>query len=322
MSKFSVCIVHDTRLPVVHYGGTERVLGWLAKGLLEAGVLVRVACQKGSLLHGVSIHAIDFKKPIPPQLPRADIYHFFFTPPEFIDAPHVITIHGNGRVGERFSENTIFVSRNHALRHQSQSFVYNGVDPNESRFEEKKGRELIFLGKASWKVKNVRGAIRIAKQARQPLEILGGSHPLSFWHRTQGIFWRGMVGGELKRTLVAEASALLFPVLWHEPFGIAVIEALVSGTPVLASPFGSLPELVPNEVGRLCYSESEFVSAVSELGKFSPKACRDWAMSQFHYQAMTKNYLEKYERVLGGEKLNPVRPEATQTPEFGCVLAR
>lgn len=322
MKPLHVCLVHDTRLPVFQYGGTERILGWLAKGLTLAGNRVTLACQKGSQLAPFTFVGVDFSRPVLPQLPPADLYHFFASPKEPVSVPHVVTIHGNGQPGETFLPNTIFLSRNHAERHNATAFVYNGVDPGDSIYSEKKKGHLLFLAKASWRVKNVKGAIRIAKSAGLPLQILGGRHWLSPWHRLQRIHWRGMVGGTLKASLVADSIGLLFPVLWHEPFGVAVIEALVSGTPVLATPFGSLPELVPPQVGRLCRSEAEFSAAVEELPRFSPAACRDWALQNFDYRVMTKRYLEKYQQVLAGEELNPTRPVTARSPEEGCVLPR
>ena len=131
-----------------------------------------------------------------------------------------------------------------------------------------------------------------------------------------------MVGGAAKANTVAESAGLLFPVVWNEPFGVAVIEALVSGTPVLATPFGSLPELVPPQVGRLCRTESEFVAAVEELPQFSPAVCREWALQNFDYRVMTKRYLEKYQQVLQGEVLNPTKPVAGRSAEEGCDLPR
>ncbi len=322
MSSLRICLVHDTILPVYRYGGTERVLGWLARGLRENGHDVLIACRRGSSFPGIPVVGIDFQKPIAHQLPPAQLYHSFMPLKEKLLAPTVVTIQGNGKPGETFSRNTVFICRNHAQRHGATAFVYNGLDPAEYAFSEKKDRDLLFLAKASWKVKNVEGAIRIAKRAKRPLQILGGKHWLSPLHRRQEIFWRGMVGGDEKTSAVAKTSALLFPVKWHEPFGIAVIEALVSGTPAFVSPFGSLPELVPPHVGKVCASESEFLDALENLPSYSARACRDWVLENFDYRKMTKGYEVQYERLLAGEFLNEAEPKATQTPEAGCDLPR
>jgi len=192
------------------------------------------------------------------------------------------------------------------------AFVYNGLDPDEYIYRKEKGSGLLFLAKASWKVKNVSGAICIARKSNQTLNILGGSRWwLPHW---KGVHWRGMLGGLDKANYIAQADGLLFPVLWNEPFGIAVTEALVSGTPVLATPFGSLPELVHPEVGRVCNNYQEFIEAIPYLGNYSPKKCRDWALSQFHYLEMARKYVKYYEEVLSGGFLNPVKPKTKPEP--------
>lgn len=299
---YTVSLIHEASFPVLKYGGTERVVWWLAKGLFELGHQVNLIALPGSSCPFARVY--DLKAPRPP----ADITHFFNTPPQEPESPYVVTIGGNAKAGERFLPNTIFVSVNHAERHGADAFVYNGLDPNEYIYRDKKNGELLFLAKASWAVKNVAGAIRIARETGKKLNILGG---VRWWCPSwRGIRWRGMLGGIDKANWISNSEGLLFPVLWNEPFGIAVTEALISGTPVLATPFGSLPELVGPEVGRICKNYDEFVSAAKNLREFKPKDCRDWAMSKFHYLDMTKKYLEKYETVLSGEQLNLSPPRA------------
>lgn len=310
-----IALVHDVTLPVAHYGGTERIVWWLAKALHEAGHEVLLVCRPGSQCPFATVVAADFSQPIPPQVPAADVYHYFNTPPAEPEAPHVVTIQGNGKLGETFLANTSFISRNHAERHGATCFVYNALDPDDYVYRAAKEPYLLFLAKASWRVKNVKGTIRIARRARRPLRIVGGSSPLKPLWKLGRIHWEGMLGGERKAKLVAGASGLVFPVLWHEPFGIAVIEALVSGTPVLASPHGSLPELVPPEVGLICRTEAEFVEGVARLGTFRPEDCRDWVLERFHYRRMARDYEALYEKVLSGETLNPRPPRTIEGPD-------
>ena len=114
-----------------------------------------------------------------------------------------------------------------------------------------------------------------------------------------------MVGGEQKRRLLAGARALLFPIRWEEPFGIVVAEALASGTPVIASRRGSLPELVPPEVGFLCDTEDEFVEAVGRIDEIDPAACRRRAEERLDASRMAADYLELYRRALEGRLEEP-----------------
>lgn len=300
-----VALVHDAQFPVVGYGGTERVVWWLAKGLQEKGVDVLLASREGSTSpFGKTIPIQDFSEKM------VDMVHYFNTPGHHPTKPYVVTIGGNGKIGETYLPNTVFVSRNHAERHGATAFVHNGLDPAEYQFREIKGSALTFLAKASWKVKNVKGAIRLARQSRRPLNVLGGSR--LFMKHWRGVQWQGMVSGPEKAETLAESSGLLFPVLWNEPFGIAVVEALVSGTPVLATPLGSLPELVCPQVGKLCGSDEEFLKGIDHLSDFKARDCRDWVLQNFTYRHMAGKYLEYYEKVLSGERLNSKAPRALQ----------
>jgi glycosyltransferase involved in cell wall biosynthesis len=305
-----VALVHDAKFPVAAYGGTERVVWWLSKGLYNRGIDTVLVSRPGSSSPYAEVRSHDFSKPLV-DVEGVDLLHFFYNPvnSESVKKPFLATIGGNGKATEFFPENTVFVSRNHAERHGASAFVYNGVDPEEYIFARAKERYLLFLAKASWNVKNLRGSIRIARRAKIPLRVVGTRPFPRYW---RGVFREGMLGGERKASLIASASALLFPVLWNEPFGLAIVESLVSGTPVLATPFGSLPELVSADVGRLCSSELEFVQAASTLGEYKPDRCREWAIANFHYDVMTESYLKLYSEVLNGRPLNATKPRAIQ----------
>ncbi len=301
-----VALVHDAVLPTLTYGGTERVVWWLAKGLAKQGVSVTLVARPGSSFPYGDFIPYNFDVPAETAFPRADVHHYFATPGWAPNRPYVVTINGNGRAGERYLANSVFISRDHARRHHAAAVVYNGIDPEDYQFGSAKSSDLLFLAKASWRVKNVKGAIRIARSAGKKLNIVGGSRVwLPSW---RGVRWCGMLGGEAKAHFLTSAKGLLFPVVWDEPFGLTVIEALMSGTPVIGSRRGSLPELIPPGIGILCNTESEFVSAISRLGEFSAKACREWAIDRFHFETMTTQYRVLYERVLAGETLNPSQP--------------
>jgi hypothetical protein len=306
-----VALIHDAKFPVAAYGGTERVVWWLSKGLSEKGIEVTLVCRPGSFSPYAKILPHDFSTPFT-RLDNVDILHYFYNPPGTISTPYLATIGGNGKRGEPFAVNSVFVSQNHAGRHGASAFVYNGIDPDDYEFRNVKEASLLFLAKAAWRVKNVKGAVRIARRSELPLHVIGGKR----WpRRWRGVIWEGMLGGKKKAELVAKSRGLLFPVLWHEPFGLAVVEAMVSGTPVLASPFGSLPELITPETGRICKSEPEFVAAVSELASFSPERCRDRVLAAFHYRVMTASYLATYEKILSGYALNSVAPQILEVSE-------
>lgn len=314
----TIALIHNARLPVSEYGGTERVVWWLARGLSESGHRVILACAPGSECSFAEVRTVDFSKAIEAQLPEAELLHFFNTPPRETSRPYVVTIGGNGRPGEHFLRNTIFVSRNHAERHGAEAFVYNGIDPDEYRFSRTKEDRLLFLAKARWSVKNVRGAIAVARKSRHPLDIAGGGR--WFLPRWRGVYWRGMLGGSEKVDLLARARGLLFPVLWNEPFGLAVVEAMVSGTPVIATPFGSLPELVAPGTGFICHSEPEMIERVESLRSLDAEFCRQHVLDRFTYHHMTEGYVAAYRKVQSGQWLNAQEPFTHVDAGAACEL--
>ena len=312
-----VVIFHPTFLPPKDYGGVERVVLWLAQGLIESGHQVWVGALAGSKLpKGVRLieinakdrSAISFLKLLPPGV---DVVHFM-APPENevwgrLPCAGLLTIHGNGKPGEVFPKNTVFLSRDHAQRHGATEFVYNGIDPSEILFQpDQKEDRFLFLSKTSWRVKNLRGAIEFCTKAGVGLRVAGGNRPLISRLRV-GLManssWEGPVSGIRKAELLTRAKAFLFPVTWPEPFGLVVIEALMSGTPVFATPQGSLKELVPVNVGCLISLDrpDEWVELLKNFGNdFDPENCRKWAIEKFHYHVMTENYLKVYSRVGAG----------------------
>ena len=127
------------------------------------------------------------------------------------------------------------------------------------------------------------------------------------------ISFYGMVGGDTKFDLLNGSAGLIFPVRWHEPFGLAVIESMYFGCAVFATPYGALPEIVTPECGTLSTSASTLAEAVKKQTA-NPFACHQRAIQCFSAQIMCKNYLLKYEQALSRDQLNPIPPELQ--PEF------
>lgn len=319
-----IVLFHPVRLPALRYGGVERVVLWLARGLRARGHEVFVTALPGSRLPE-GIHAIEMSPDrvsahdLAGRIPeRVDCVHFMAPPEEGAEAalpcPALTTVHGNGKPGERFPRHAVFLSRDHASRHGRTTFVYNGLDPEEFRPLpwEKRADYAAFLSKTSWKVKNVRGAARIASVAGVPLQVAGGARPLGV--RLQcavrpGWRWWGEIDAEGKAELLGRARAFLFPALWDEPFGLVVAEALLSGCPVFARRRGSLPELVTEEVGGLFDEDAEAVELLRRhwAERHGPRArarsqrAREWALEKFHYLKMAENYERLYAARSSGE---------------------
>ena len=314
-----VLLINNSPIPVYGYGGTERVIWDLGKTLARLGHQVSYLVPAGSHCDFGRVLPIDTARPWAEQIPDdVDIAHFQFNPHVELDRPYLVTEHGNARKPKPLPRNTVFLSRNHASRYGSAEYVYNGLDweaYGPVDFERPRSR-YHFLGKAAWSVKNVRGAIKVAKLAGVELDVLGGDRfqfkrGFRFTFSRQ-IHFHGMVGGEQKNSLLNGSRGLIFPVRWHEPFGLAIIESLYFGCPVFSTPYGSLPELVPETCGFLSASASEMAEAV-RTNRFDPRACHAHVKQHFSVETITRNYLTMYQRVLDGETLN-AQPPVIQDP--------
>lgn len=318
-----IVIANMATVPVFAYGGTERVVWDLAKGLVERGHRVTFLVPAGSSCDFAQVIAIDPAKSWRSQIPSdADVVHFNFLPEGVQgEVPYLVTEHGNAPVGKPLDPNTVFVSRNHAQRHGSQNFVYNGLDWRAyGPVDWHRQREGVhFLGKAAWRVKNVVGAIDVARRAGVRLHVLGGDRfnfkrgiRLTFSPR---VHFHGMVGGQVKTDLLNQSQALVLPVRWHEPFGLAVIESMYFGCPVFATPYGALPELVPAHMGCLSDDAETLAAALREAvheGRYEQEALHAHVVEHFNAGRMTDDYLTQYQRVIRGEQLNAQVPMLRQ----------
>lgn len=315
----NILIVNDTKIPAIKYGGTERAIWSLGKALVELGHEVSYLVGKGSACpFAKRVLFYDSNKSFDIQVPEdIDIVHFFWKPSDAaIKKPYIVTLQGNIYHPCKLDANTVFVSGNQAKRFGGSEFVYNGIDWNEypkCDMALKRSEWFHFLADASWKVKNVRGAIRIARKAKIQLQVLGGSR-LNFnmgfrFTPYLNIKFRGQVDNEKKAFYANRSNGLLFPVLWHEPFGIAITESLFYGCPVFGTPYGSLTELVLPEVGVVSNSESALVNALKNAGSFNKATCHEYAADKFNSVVMAKSYLKLYEKVLNGNTIHLQQPE-------------
>lgn len=303
-----VCLVSNARIPVRLYGGIERVVQWLAQDLAAMGHQVTLVARSGSAIAGVQCIAADSAQEALQRLPEADIYHFHgWPPPDDFARPWLYSLQGNEPLPQ--PAHTVGISADHARRHGLATFVYNGVDPSEFIFRERKQDHLLFFSKVRRRVKGAPRALRLARAHRQKLVVAGGYRfdllkVGGFWQSLHpSVSFRGEVGGVRKAELFADAKALLFPIQWDEPFGLVMVEALLSGTPVIATPRGSVPELVPPQVGALFTEDAEFGAALEHAARCKAADCRDWALERFSSRRCAGNYLALYQRILDGDKV-------------------
>ncbi len=311
MLHLKICLVCSSRLPANKYGGTERIVEWLIMEFLKMGHTLVLVAPEGTLIQGVNCIPANNAEEALISIPKdVDIVHFHGWPPVHdFEIPWLYTLHGNASDVSILPVNTVCISANHAARHQKKTFIYNGVNPAEFIYREQKKDYLLFFSMIRRKVKGAGRALKIVQKYKAPAVFAGGSRIdlikggglfNSFHPRIKFV---GKIGGPKKAQYFANAKALLFPIDWEEPFGLVLIESLLSGTPVIATPRGSVPELINNDVGALFTEDEAFPEALEKALSCSPKNCRDWAIEHFSSAVCAANYLNLYDQILSGENV-------------------
>ncbi|MBU62248.1 MAG: glycosyl transferase [Opitutae bacterium] len=315
-----ILITTTSRLPAEKYGGTERVIWCLAKELSELGhqvVFLAAPDSDCSFADVISYTEHDDLRRLIPE--DVDVVHFNSDVPDDIQFPYVVTQHGNCPKDSILDRQTIFVSSNHAKRYGSTTYVHNGLDWKNDSLDKCKRSDFHFLGKAAWRRKNVKGAISTTMRLdKAKLNVLGGSR-LNFsmgfrFTMNPRVKFHGMVNDKYKYAVMQRSKGLVFPVRWNEPFGLALIESLYCGCPVFGTPYGALPEIVPNEVGFLSNKSDELSEALKNAASWSSISCREYAVEQFNAKKMAYEYLKYYEKAINGSFLNEISPKATDDP--------
>jgi glycosyltransferase involved in cell wall biosynthesis len=294
-----------TRVPVEKYGGAQRIVVWLSQALVELGHDVTLLAGRGSNVPGVKVVEVDAEEVRRPAFDvhqyvngQVDVMHYHGLVEHPPNVPYVATLHGNLGPGAVAPPYVIGVSENHARRHGTTAYVYNGVRIDEYEFRARKSDFDLFLARLH-SAKGWRVAVRAAKQERFRLVVAGGWRPtLSRWLK-----FAGEVGGEQKRDLLAGARCLWMPVQWEDPCPVNVIEALASGTPVIATPRGSLPDLVGPDGGAIGATYNDLIAIRRRLGDFDAHACRRRAERYFTHLRMARDYVRMYEGLLHDGKL-------------------
>ena len=316
MQALHILIIYKGKIPTPKYGGTSRDIWYLGKELIKMGHRITFLVGAGSTCDFARIIHFNAQLPLASQIPEdVDLIHSHIPIWEALPKPYMITLHGNSGDTREFDINTTFISRDHASRYGSEVFVYNGLGLEEygKPMLDNPRSYLHFLGKAAWRVKNLKACMSIARASGHTLRVLGGYRVnLKMGMRITldpRIRFEGMVGGDTKNRLINGSKALLFPVRWNEPMGLAVVESLYFGCPVFGSPYGALPELVTSEFGFLSNKESELVEALEHVEEYDRRLCHEYVCDNFASIHMARNFLPLYEKVLNGESLNPRPPK-------------
>src|SRR5690242_6064446 len=181
--------------------------------------------------------------------------------------------------------------------------VYHGLPRDLFTPQANPGIYLVVVGRISPQ-KRVDRAIRIALRSGIPLKIAANvdrpdreyfTNVIEPMLREPSIEFLGEVSQSEKNDLLGNAYALLFPIDWPEPFGLAMIEAMACGTPVVAYPFGSVPEVVDEgQTGFMVTDENEAVKALEKVETLNRLECRRIFEKRFSADRMAREYLAVY----------------------------
>lgn len=333
IALLSTCAVS---VPPVAYGGTELVIGELAKTLTRLGHDVTVFATGDSRPEAAL--RWTFAKPVWPQdelselqhavqawaaivaeHPRFDVVHAHHPPSAALsamhDVPTVVTMHHErvGRLVELYAAfrnvSYVAISRRQAelvpeidVRH----VVHHGVDVDEYGPGDGRGGWLAFVGRFAPE-KGAHLAIDVAVACGMRLRMGGQPHGDNGGYFEREVAPRlGSVGDRVhwarevrmgpKLALLGGALATLCPIQWEEPFGLAMIESMLVGTPVIAFDRGSAREVVDDGVtGFVVRDVPEMVERVRAVGRIDRARCRRRARERWASLRMARDYERVYE---------------------------
>jgi glycosyltransferase involved in cell wall biosynthesis len=254
--------------------------------------------------------------------------HFDFLPLSYsrlVSTPMVTTIHGFSSerivpVYRAYDDIAHYVAISDSNRHADLHYdatIHHGIDTTRFTFAPDPGDYLLFLGRIH-PDKGTHVAIEVAKKARLPLIIAGIVQDDRYFREAVqphidgvGVSYVGPVGPAERDSLLGGARALLHLISFAEPFGLSVIESLATGTPVIATPLGSMPELLNHgSTGFLVPDVAAAVSAVGKIGEIDRDTCRAEAISRFSADRMIEDYLAVFKGIVDTE--NPPHPGSIQ----------
>jgi glycosyltransferase involved in cell wall biosynthesis len=322
------------RTPPRHYGPWELVTSLLTEALVARGIDVTLFAT----LDSITSAKLDGVVPAPysedptidakvweyrhlsylfAQADRFDLIHnqadfpaHAFAP--LVRTPMVTTIHGFSSerilpMYQPFQDRVHYVAISEADRHPSLRYaatIHHGIALDEFPFDPEGGDGLVFFGRIH-PDKGAKEAIAAARRSGHRLDIYGIIQDQSYFDSSvapeldDDIRYHGPVGGADRARALGNARALLHLINFNEPFGLSVVEAMVCGTPVIATRRGSMSELIEHgTTGFLVDDAEEAVRAIARIGELDRAVVRQRAVERFSVDRMADDYIALYHSVL------------------------
>jgi glycosyltransferase involved in cell wall biosynthesis len=322
------------RTPPRNYGPWEQVASVLAEALVKEGIEVTLFATGDSITSAALDSVID--KPtgeFPADAKVAECLHianlmekagsfdiihnnFDFLPltySKLINTPVLTTIHGFSSplivpVYKKYNEHSYYVSISNSDRHTGLNYldtVYNGLDEQQFSFGTGTGDYLLYFGRIH-PDKGTYEGIQIAAQSKKKLIICGLIQDRPYFNEkvlpfidSSSVVYFGNAGPQQRNELLGNASALLHPISFEEPFGLSVAESMMCGTPVIAFNRGAMKELIVDcKTGFLVDDTKEAIEAVGMIKNIDRNNCRQQALQKFSSREMALHYIKLYNKII------------------------
>jgi len=326
-------------IPPSSYGGIELVVDLLARGFKEAGHEVLLFATGDSTCPVPTTWVLEKAEgdrigmAVPEMrhvlhgyeaLKDCDIIHDHSVAGPLLyrlrhDVPPVVTtIHGpfNEELTDLYGiigPNTPIIcvsndQRSHAPQIPVRTVIHHGIEPEAFPLGDGSGGYCLYLGRMA-PDKGAHRAAQAAAMAGAELIMIGKMrepweeryfHNEVEPHLGPKARYLGEVLHKEKLELLANARCLLFPITWPEPFGLVMLEALACGTPVLAFPYGAVPEVIEDGVtGFICSDEASMAKAISRVDELDRSRCRQAVEGYFSWKRMVAQHIELFEELVG-----------------------
>ena len=323
------------RTPPRHYGPWESVVSLLAEELVRMGLDITLFATGDSQTEGelvaVCPHPYSEDSSVDPKVAEclhiSEVFersgdfdlihnHFDFLPltySKLIETPVLTTIHGFSSptilpVYKKYNGHSHYVAISEADKSPELDYIetiHHGIDTSQFPFSGAHGDYLLYFGRIH-PDKGTHEAIRVAQRAGVKLKIAGIIQDQEYFQTRVEPFldgseidYIGVVGPTERPEVLGSALALLHLISFDEPFGLSLVESLACGTPVIAYPRGSIPEIIMHaETGYIVEDVADAADAVAAVRSLDRSACRDDAEERFSHTRMAKDYVRVYRKIL------------------------
>lgn len=300
-------------VPPKDYGGTQRDVHYLTEELVRRGHEVFLFAKKGSTSNATQTFEYESDDPkeqldfiIKNLPPDVDIIHDHYGIVAKANPPIPTICQSHSKAIKSRVQIPVYVSKFILRKYGKRRgyAVYNGIRMDDYTFRAAKQNYMLFLGRLI-KEKGVHLAIKVAKKTGKRLIIAGTLNDKNYYnakikpHLGKKISYVGTVGGDRKRELLANASCVLFTSTWDEPFGLVLVEAMASGTPVLGFRKGGVAEVLRGMPQLLCRTTSGMAAKVKNRKRLpAARRLRRYARTRYSDIIMTDSFLKLYGKVL------------------------